>query len=159
MLDEFRYLASAAFELLDDITIGSTLAHSLKGLLTCGSSWPIKSSRTMTTQLPAGPKFFPELAYMTPYLLTSTGRDSKLDVMSATSTLFGPTSGSVWNVKPDIVSLPQMCTYAASSDKPLQIRILVLATAFSLPSHPRADTAMRCLGLKLLLLCCMKDYI
>ena len=56
---------------------------------------------------------------MTPYLLTSTGRDSKLDVMSATSTWFGPTSGSVWNVMPAMVSLPQMCTYAASSARPL----------------------------------------
>lgn len=42
----------------------------------------IKFFRTITTQHPAGPKFFPPLAKITPYLLISTGRDKRVEVKS-----------------------------------------------------------------------------
>jgi hypothetical protein len=81
--------------------------------------------RTITTTSPLGPRFFPVLAYTTPYLLKSTGRDSSVDVKSATSGggAAAVTSesefetaivGSSWNSKPLIVSFAVMCTNFAS---------------------------------------------
>lgn len=65
---------------------------------------------------------------MTPYLETSTGRESRLEVKSATRGGGGPPvaacrggraasvkSGSEWNSRPWMVSLAQTCTKASSA--------------------------------------------
>jgi len=49
-----------------------------------GSSNPIKSSLTIKTQTPAGPRFFYAPAYTTPYLDQSISFEQKLELISQT---------------------------------------------------------------------------
>ena len=69
-------------------------------------AFPIRSSLTITTVIPAGPMFFCAPANINPYFETSIGRDIKFEDMSQTNgTPF--VSGTNPNSTPSTVSLSQ----------------------------------------------------
>ena len=71
-----------------------------------GSSLPARSSRMMTMVRPAGARFFWAPAKITPYLLTSMGRERMSEDMSqARGTL--PVSGTYCHWVPSMVLLEQ----------------------------------------------------